>query len=60
MVFWELVGAAVRFGTAELMEAEFGPLGLLLLVLATAAVRTRHAPLAWWAAFVFFLLLVQA
>lgn len=60
MVFWEVVVAAVQFVAAHLVGRTLGPLGLLLLVVVTVALRVGQARLAWWTALLFVLLMVQA
>ena len=60
MVLTELVGVAVRFGVTELLTSVFGPLGVVLFVLAVAGIRIRSLTLTGWALFLFVLLMVQA
>lgn len=59
MIFFQLVGATVEFGTAQLVHSELGFAGLVLLTLALVGIRTRQPRLAGWAAFLFFLLALQ-
>ncbi|GAA3826210.1 hypothetical protein ACFS5L_43180 [Streptomyces phyllanthi] len=60
MFLQEVVGAGVRLGVNQLVQAELGLLGVMLLALVTAGIRTRHLPLTGWALFFFVLLMVQA
>jgi hypothetical protein len=59
MVIFQVVGAAVEFGMAQLVQTELGFAGLILLTLALVGVRAGHPRLAGWAAFLFVLLALQ-
>ncbi|WP_329546858.1 hypothetical protein OG548_23980 [Streptomyces sp. NBC_01356] len=60
MVFFELVGMAVQFTVAHLVDQKLGPPGAVLLALVVVGIRARHPQLTWWAAFLFILLMAQA
>ncbi|MFE6483037.1 hypothetical protein ACFVGN_08900 [Streptomyces sp. NPDC057757] len=59
MIFFQLVGAAVEFGTVQLAQSKLGFAGLVLLTLALVGIRTGQPRLAGWAALLFFLLTLQ-
>jgi len=59
MVIFQVVGAAVEFGMAQLVQKELGFAGLVLVTLALVGVRAGHPRLAGWAAALFFLLTLQ-
>ena len=59
VVVFQLVGTAVQYGTAQLVESEVGFAGLVLLTLALVGARAGHPRLAWWSVGLFFLLTLQ-
>jgi hypothetical protein len=59
MVIFQLVGAAIEFGTAQLVRSELGFAGLVLPTLVLVGIRAGHPRLAGWAAFLFLLLTLQ-
>ncbi|MFG3169174.1 hypothetical protein [Streptomyces sp. NPDC048200] len=59
MVVFQLIGAAVEFGTGYLVQSRLGVVGLVLLTLALVGVRAREPRLAGWAALLFLLLCLQ-
>jgi len=59
MIFFQLVGAAVEFLTADLVRTNLGFAGLVALTLALVGIRAGHPRLAGWAAFAFLLLTLQ-
>ncbi|MFJ4834856.1 hypothetical protein ACIP79_33850 [Streptomyces sp. NPDC088747] len=59
MFFFQLVGAAVEYGTAQLVHSELGFAGLVLLTVALVGIRTGQPRLAGWSAFLFLLLTFQ-
>ncbi|WAU85811.1 hypothetical protein O1Q96_42605 [Streptomyces sp. Qhu-G9] len=58
MVFYELIGMAVRFILTELVHQRLGLLGLLLVALAVVAVRAGQLRQAWWAPLLLFVMLM--
>lgn len=60
MVVWERMGPAIQFAMSQLVGHTLGPLGLALLVMVMVAVRVGQVRLGWWAALLFFLLMIQA
>ncbi|MER6122795.1 hypothetical protein ABT173_08930 [Streptomyces sp. NPDC001795] len=60
MVVFQLVGAAVQFGVAEMVQSRIGLWGVLLMTVAAVGIRARNTAMTCWAVTLFVVLMTQA